>query len=434
MHIQSLNLKNIRTFESSSLVFSIPKDEFNGFNVIVGENLSGKSTILKAILWSAFGRRIQDFDKPLISDEPAYSIFKRNAVQGTEFAIETEVFHEGRKTKLVYRRNLRRIGYRFEKGQELFFSKETERPILLHYPMPYIRPPKIGEIPAATKVMSDWDDFDIFKDSPWIDDLAETQRLFWKYTRMRSEDGRTWERRRQPFDTTRLDEIIFEFMNAKLGIGWRKYPRKDNSYYTTISAQFGQTPVHEIAFSDGFVSTFALLIDIFVRLSKTEGGVDSEGTILIDEIAGFMHPKWQMKLPGVLRRLFPNIQFILTTHSPFILNAIPSSKFFSVKLDGHYNAYVEDKSTEETRWSIESILDEMNMPNISPDFKRWEADFERLMEKSFKTRLTEDEEVKLKTIGQALAKIDSRYALLLDVESSKREDIQKVIREIKRFR
>ena len=56
-----------------------------------------------------------------------------------------------------------------------------------------------------------------------------------------------------------------------------------------------------------------------------------EAIILIDEIDCHIHPKWQKKLLPSLRELFPNCQFIVTTHSPYILDGISE---YSIKKIG----------------------------------------------------------------------------------------------------
>jgi predicted ATP-binding protein involved in virulence len=47
--------------------------------------------------------------------------------------------------------------------------------------------------------------------------------------------------------------------------------------------------------------------------------LEGSGVVLIDEIELHMHPSWQRRVLGVLKEVFPNIQFIVTTHSPQVL-------------------------------------------------------------------------------------------------------------------
>ena len=78
--------------------------------------------------------------------------------------------------------------------------------------------------------------------------------------------------------------------------------------------------------SDGEKCTMALLGDLARRLTLAnpmlENPLLGEGIVLIDEIELHMHPTWQRKILGVLKSVFPNLQFIITTHSPVILSEV----------------------------------------------------------------------------------------------------------------
>jgi predicted ATP-binding protein involved in virulence len=47
---------------------------------------------------------------------------------------------------------------------------------------------------------------------------------------------------------------------------------------------------------------------------------------LIDEIDTYLHPKWQYSILDALVKAFPNVQFIVTTHSPYVVGSIPNDK------------------------------------------------------------------------------------------------------------
>ncbi|HDL8450350.1 chromosome segregation protein SMC [Pectobacterium odoriferum] len=81
--------------------------------------------------------------------------------------------------------------------------------------------------------------------------------------------------------------------------------------------------------SQGEKALFSLVSDISRRLlllnpEKGIKALEGCGVVIIDEIDLHLHPKWQQEIVGNLRDTFPNIQFILTTHSPQILSTVPS--------------------------------------------------------------------------------------------------------------
>lgn len=72
--------------------------------------------------------------------------------------------------------------------------------------------------------------------------------------------------------------------------------------------------------SDGYQSVVALAVDIMeVMLKHWDAVEDSEGIVLIDEIDAHLHPRWRIEILELLRHVFPRVQFIVTTHDPLCL-------------------------------------------------------------------------------------------------------------------
>ncbi len=93
--------------------------------------------------------------------------------------------------------------------------------------------------------------------------------------------------------------------------------------------------------SDGYRAMLALLVDIIHHLIEaytikdltardSEGKlyITRSGVVLIDEVDAHLHPEWQREIGFWLKRRFPNIQFIVTTHSPIICQAADPNGLF----------------------------------------------------------------------------------------------------------
>lgn len=84
--------------------------------------------------------------------------------------------------------------------------------------------------------------------------------------------------------------------------------------------------------SDGQRTILGLFCDIARRAAilnphfEGEANEKTNGVVLIDELDLHLHPKWQMNIIENLRKTFPNIQFICTTHSPILLRSIEKEK------------------------------------------------------------------------------------------------------------
>jgi predicted ATP-binding protein involved in virulence len=91
--------------------------------------------------------------------------------------------------------------------------------------------------------------------------------------------------------------------------------------------------------SDGERGVLALVLDLARRLSQTStAGMDplaeTEAIVLIDEIDLHLHPKWQRQIVRNLTSAFPRCQFIATTHSPLVIGEVEHSRIQIIS-DGH---------------------------------------------------------------------------------------------------
>ena len=78
--------------------------------------------------------------------------------------------------------------------------------------------------------------------------------------------------------------------------------------------------------SDGYKTLLGLVIDLGMRMGLANPHLDdplsAEAVVMIDEVDLHLHPAWQQRVLGDLVRTFSNTQFILTTHSPFVVEAL----------------------------------------------------------------------------------------------------------------
>lgn len=87
--------------------------------------------------------------------------------------------------------------------------------------------------------------------------------------------------------------------------------------------------------SSGERTLIALVADLTRRLCLANPNADNplhgNGIVLIDEIDVHLHPKWQQKVVTKLRKVFPNVQFVVTTHSPEVLKGLDRKHLRIVK-------------------------------------------------------------------------------------------------------
>ncbi len=147
--------------------------------------------------------------------------------------------------------------------------------------------------------------------------------------------------------------------------------------------------------SHGYQSSLAWLSDLLGHFlledstfdrAKKAAPSELQGLVLIDELDMHLHPTWQTTFVAALRETFPNIQFIVTTHSPLLLSGLRPEEIVLLELDDESGAIVRREFEEldprlmtgseifqeffelDTVWSQElgRILDDYNFWSQNP--------------------------------------------------------------------
>ena len=86
--------------------------------------------------------------------------------------------------------------------------------------------------------------------------------------------------------------------------------------------------------SDGFKAAINIVADLILKMQsdgKLSDAYQKEGIVLIDEIETHLHLGLQKIIMPLLTKIFPNIQFIVTTHSPFVLSSMDNAVAFDLE-------------------------------------------------------------------------------------------------------
>ncbi|MBX3566326.1 MAG: AAA family ATPase [Sphingomonas sp.] len=88
-----------------------------------------------------------------------------------------------------------------------------------------------------------------------------------------------------------------------------------------VEANGRRIPVERL--SEGYKSVFAMVVDIIHELLDHYTSLEqAQAVVLIDEIETHLHPRWKMQIMTSLRRALPRVQFIVTTHDPLCLRGM----------------------------------------------------------------------------------------------------------------
>lgn len=145
--------------------------------------------------------------------------------------------------------------------------------------------------------------------------------------------------------------------------------------------------------SSGYAAVLDIVVDLMIRMEKQTKRVfdfSIPGVVLIDEIETHLHLTLQKKVLGLLTTIFPNIQFIISTHSPFIINSIENVTIYDLEkqllvenglanipysgiVEGYFNA---DEMSKVLREKFERYKDIVKKDEISDDDFEEIADLE----------------------------------------------------------
>lgn len=96
----------------------------------------------------------------------------------------------------------------------------------------------------------------------------------------------------------------------------------------------GREPFDFNTLSSGFAAVLDIVVDVIIRMEKqitTVFDFSIPGIVLMDEIETHLHLALQKKILGLLTTIFPNVQFIVSTHSPFVINSIENAIIYDLE-------------------------------------------------------------------------------------------------------
>lgn len=156
----------------------------------------------------------------------------------------------------------------------------------------------------------------------------------WIFRSYREEQIRALEQKRPLDDSGQRFATVIEVITRAVdtlvtdATGWHglEYKASQHQQLVMHHERFGSMPVDML--SDGVRNAIAMVADLAFRAYKlnphlgAEAARQTPGIALIDEVDMFLHPSWQQTIAAALRKAFPKLQFIVTTHSPQVLSTV----------------------------------------------------------------------------------------------------------------
>lgn len=404
MYVKKIILTQIRGFRNLEFDLSRGDGKYAGWTVFTGDNGAGKSTLLKAVAVALTGRDVAR------SLQPSFHRWVREGAAEQEAKIELTIVPEKGVDEFS---ELGRTAYKSFPATVVLrhFGKETSvelpssvggKKTLVQRGLwasaargwfscgygPFRR--VFGASQEATRLMV----------SPiterFVTMFQEAASLYEVDQWMRNLSHKKLEGR-SPESGQQLD-LLLEILRDELMPNQITVDRVDSGGLWLRDRNGMQLAWGEM--SDGYRAALALLADILRHLITVYGidglaerGEDGKlqivrsGVVMIDEIDAHLHPEWQREIGFWLKRHFPKIQFLVTTHSPIICQAADENGLFVLPEPGSNDA-PRALSPEEYNTVISSRPDTIlltpafNLQNTrSPRAVAGRAEYAKLMSK-----------------------------------------------------
>lgn len=179
----------------------------------------------------------------------------------------------------------------------------------------------------------------------------------------------------------------------------------DRDHYNFLISIPGREKFDFKTMSSGYAAVIDIVVDLMLRMEKQTGRnfkYDMPGIVLIDEIETHLHLSLQKQIMKILTGIFPNIQFIVSTHSPFVLNSIDEVTIYDLENRTLVKNGLSDVPYEGV---VEGYF---NVNTMSDELK---DKFVRYKELISKSELTADEEVEIYSLEHDLDEIPDFLAL-----------------------
>lgn len=167
----------------------------------------------------------------------------------------------------------------------------------------------------------------------------------------------------------------------------------DYKNYNFVIIQKNREPSGLNELSDGYSSILRILSDLILRMDQNWllknqlSNYDKEGVVLIDEIETHLHIELQRKILPFLTEFFPRIQFIVSTHSPYVLTSVSNAVVFDLErqvaltdlseysIEDVANGFFEaDSYSVEMEKTLDRYKELLNKQDISDDERAERAD------------------------------------------------------------
>lgn len=391
MKIERLYIKNIGPFKEATLEFATQQNKETGeepVTIITGVNGAGKSIIIDAIRAALSGQKLE---RHIVANDDDFKIEMSINYDGTFKTLSTAAFYNGniKSADQVGLGQYFQVGYRLPgKVYDWVVDYWSSKLPTDSFSLSTMQGIKNDQVLAGV-LMGKKSNLELTNFICQIDYLRTSE---------------------MPEEKT-VGEVMYqklkEIVNLCLENGEFKYVRRSD--HTPIIKQNGiELSLEKLSSGNIFlIEHLVMLMCKFYSVAALNNipakkMFELSGLLLADEVENHMHPLWQKKILGIIRKLFPNLQIILTTHSPFVVASMDGARIYTCVPQTGYSE-VKDETDKYSHMPVEEIL-------LSEVFsvKPFNEEISALMEKR-KVLIADGKKEEAREIAKELYAINPEY-------------------------
>ncbi|AWB84706.1 AAA family ATPase [Corynebacterium liangguodongii] len=330
MEIRSLHVKNFRRFDDLSVTFD------KRMTVIAARNGLGKTTVLEgvALALGPFVGAFDDGKSEHIKRSDARYVPLANGSNAQQFPVVIEAtfasppLHSVRelrssKGKTTTGGSNQLSQFARELQESILLENLVDLPIMCYYSSKRLwvhHKSTVGKLPGNSRTTGYTDSLSALSSFNQLTKWVQKATMANLQAAQRPEAGSSSSLPDQ------LNGVALTVAKALAEEGWTDFEYDiAEQDLVMFHPDHGRLPVS--ALSDGLRAMATLVADIARRACQLNPHLGSRapekttGIVLIDEVDLHLHPEWQQRVLGGLRNAFPNVQFIVSTHSPQVLSS-----------------------------------------------------------------------------------------------------------------
>lgn len=352
VYFKSLTIRDIKCFRGEHTIdLSDGKGAYAQWTVILGNNNTGKTTILKCLAG--------------LEAELSYSEYSPKG--WTDAGKNAEVNSE---LLLKYRRqSINRLysnfwGYQYKrmtivlsrmgetKKQEI--KNEEVKNLLIE---PYGASRRMSAVSLSSEQAKERH-ANLFQNS----DLPNVEEWYLQLTLAKMQ-GENDVRKKAKIISDKIDEILTSGLLPDVKSIKFNTEQQGQTFNNFIEFQtdFGWIRLRDLGY--GYQTMLAWVLDLvrrmFERYPESPNPIREPAIVLVDEIDLHLHPEWQRKIIAHLTQYFPKTQFIVTAHSPLVVQSAEKINLVLLEKEGDHVNITQKKIQTYKGWTLEEILTEL---------------------------------------------------------------------------